>query len=45
MDSKTQVVLDVLQAVQDRDADKLADLWHDDVELHDASSLPTGAAT
>ena len=44
MDSKTQVVLDVLQAVEDRDAEKLADLWHDDVELHDASSLPYGGS-
>ena len=42
MDSKAQVVLDVIQAVQDRDAETLDRLYHDDLEFHEAPSLPYG---
>ena len=42
MDSKAQVVLDVIQAVQDRDAAALGRLYHDELEFHEASSLPYG---
>jgi ketosteroid isomerase-like protein len=42
MDSRAQVVLDVIQAVQDRDAETLDRLYHDDLEFHEASSLPYG---
>ena len=44
MDSRAQVVLDVIQAVQDRDAETLDRLYHDDLEFHEASSLPYGGA-
>jgi uncharacterized protein len=42
MDSKTQVVLDVIQAVRDRDAETLDRLYHDELEFHEAPSLPYG---
>lgn len=42
MDSKAQVALDVIQAVQDRDVDTLNRLYHDDLEFHEAASLPYG---
>lgn len=42
MDSKAQVVLDVIQAVQDRDAEALDRLYHDELEFVDAPSLPYG---
>jgi ketosteroid isomerase-like protein len=44
MDNKVQVVLDVIQAVQDRDAETLDRLYHDDLEFHEAPSLPYGGA-
>jgi ketosteroid isomerase-like protein len=42
MDSKAQVVLDAIQAVQDRDPAALERLYHDELEFHEASSLPYG---
>lgn len=40
MQTNEEVVLGVIRAVEERDADALFDLYHDDVELHDAPSLP-----
>jgi len=40
MKSNEEVVLGVLRAVEQRDAMALFELYHDDVELHDAPSLP-----
>jgi hypothetical protein len=45
MDSKAQVVLGVIQAVQDRDAETLERLHHDDLEFSEAPSLPYGASS
>ena len=42
MDSKAKVVLAVIQAVQDRDVATLDRLYHDDLEFHEAASLPYG---
>jgi ketosteroid isomerase-like protein len=38
--TNADVVLAVIRAVQERDAEALFELYHDDVELHDAPSLP-----
>jgi uncharacterized protein len=38
--SNADVVLAVIRAVEERDADALFELYHADVELHDAPSLP-----
>jgi ketosteroid isomerase-like protein len=38
--TNAEVVLAVIRAVQERDAEALLELYHDDVELHDAPSLP-----
>jgi ketosteroid isomerase-like protein len=40
MKSNEEVVLGVLRAVEQRDAVALFELYHDDVELYDAPSLP-----
>jgi ketosteroid isomerase-like protein len=40
MQSNEDVVLAVIRAVEERDADALFELFHDDVELRDAPSLP-----
>lgn len=40
--SNEEIVLAVIQAVQDRDREKLFSLYHDEVEFHEASSLPYG---
>ena len=40
MQSNEEIVLSVIRAVEERDADALFELYHDDVELHDAPSLP-----
>jgi ketosteroid isomerase-like protein len=40
MQSKEEVVLGVIRAVEERDAEALFELYHDEVELHDAPSLP-----
>lgn len=45
MGSPTDVVLETFAAVEERDRDKLFALYHDDVEFHDAPSLPYGGAT
>jgi ketosteroid isomerase-like protein len=42
MDDKARVVLDVIQAVQDRDAATLERLYHHDLEFYEAPSLPYG---
>jgi hypothetical protein len=39
------IVLAAIQAVEDRDADALVSLYHDDIEFHDAPSLPYGGTT
>jgi ketosteroid isomerase-like protein len=36
------VVLDAIAAVEERDVDRLFSLYHEDVEFHDAPSLPYG---
>jgi uncharacterized protein len=43
--SPTEVVLDAFAAVEERDREKLFALYHDDVEFHDAPSLPYGGTT
>jgi ketosteroid isomerase-like protein len=43
--SNEEVVLAVIRAVEERDADALFELYHDDVELHDAPSLPYASTT
>jgi ketosteroid isomerase-like protein len=40
MQSNAEVALAVVRAVEERDPEALFDLYHDDVELHDAPSLP-----
>jgi uncharacterized protein len=42
MTDPSQIVLATIRAVEERDADALAELYHDDVEFHDAPSLPYG---
>jgi ketosteroid isomerase-like protein len=41
-EGKAQVVLDVIQAVEERDAETLERLYHDELEFHEAPSLPYG---
>jgi ketosteroid isomerase-like protein len=38
--TNAEVALAVIRAVEERDQDALFELYHDDVELHDAPSLP-----
>jgi ketosteroid isomerase-like protein len=45
MDSPTEVVLGAFSALEERDQEKLFALFHDDVELHEAPSLPYGGTT
>jgi ketosteroid isomerase-like protein len=40
MQDNAEVALAVIRAVEERDADALFALYHDEVELHDAPSLP-----
>jgi ketosteroid isomerase-like protein len=40
MQSNAEVVLAVIRAIEERDRETLFGLYHDDVELHDAPSLP-----
>jgi ketosteroid isomerase-like protein len=40
MDSNAEVVLEVFKSIEERDAERLLELLHDDVEFHDAPSLP-----
>jgi ketosteroid isomerase-like protein len=42
MQTNEEVVLAVIRAVEERDADALFELYHDDVELYEAPSLPYG---
>jgi ketosteroid isomerase-like protein len=42
MDSPAEVVLGVFSAIEERDQEKLFALYHDDVESHEAASLPYG---
>jgi uncharacterized protein len=42
MPSNEEIVLAVFRAIEERDREALLDLYHDDVELHDAPSLPYG---
>ena len=42
MTDPSNVVLATIRAVEERDAEALAELYHDDVEFHDAPSLPYG---
>lgn len=42
MRSNAEVVLAVFRAIEERDREALFELYHDDVELHDAPSLPYG---
>jgi ketosteroid isomerase-like protein len=41
----TEVVLGVFEAVEQRDRERLLELCHEDVEFHDAASLPYGGST
>jgi uncharacterized protein len=40
-----QVALDVIAAVQARNRERLFSLYHDDIEFHEAPTLPYGGAT
>jgi ketosteroid isomerase-like protein len=42
MGSDAEVALGVIRAVEERDGEKLFDLYHEDVRLHEAPSLPYG---
>jgi hypothetical protein len=42
MGADAEVVLGVIRAVEERDAEKLFELYHEEVELHEAPSLPYG---
>jgi uncharacterized protein len=42
MRSNAEVVLAVFRAIEERDREALFALYHDEVELHDAPSLPYG---
>jgi len=44
MSTPSDVVLRVFKAVEDRDREKLFELYHDDVEFFEAPSLPYGGA-
>ena len=42
MGSDAEVVLGVIRAVEERDGETLLELYHEDVEFHEAPSLPYG---
>lgn len=42
MGSDAEVVLGVIRAVEERDGERLVELYDDQVKLHDAASLPYG---
>jgi uncharacterized protein len=44
MHDNAQVVLEVFEAVEQRDRERLYELCHEDVEFHDALSLPYGGS-
>jgi uncharacterized protein len=41
-DENVAVVLGIFRAVQERDREALLALYHDEIEFHDAESLPYG---
>lgn len=45
MSPNAEVVLAVIRAIEQRDAETMMRLFHDEVELHEAPSLPYGGAT
>lgn len=45
MKNHAAIVLDTFSAVEERDRERLFALYHDDVEFHDAPSLPYGGTT
>jgi uncharacterized protein len=45
MGSDADVALGVIQAVEERDGERLLELFHEDVQLHEATSLPYGGVT
>ena len=45
MPSNAEVVLAVFRAIEERDQEVLFALFHDDVEFHDAPSLPYGGSS
>lgn len=44
MQSNVEVVLALFRAVEERDREALLGLYHDNVEFHDAASLPYGGS-
>lgn len=42
MSETAEVALKTIKAVEERDAERLLELWHDDVEFHEPPSLPYG---
>jgi ketosteroid isomerase-like protein len=42
MGADADVVLDVIRAVQERDGERMLELYHPEVQLHEAPSLPYG---
>lgn len=45
MTSNVEVVLEAIRAVEERDRETLFGLYHDEVEFHDAPSLPYGGSS
>src|SRR5215211_557181 len=45
MQSNAEVVLSAIRAVEERDREALFELYHQDVEFHDAPSLPYGGSS
>ena len=45
MESSADVVLSAFRAIEERDRDRLFAVFHDEVELHDAPSLPYGGSS
>jgi ketosteroid isomerase-like protein len=42
MGSDAEVVLEAFRAIEERDGERLLELYHDEVQLHDPDSLPYG---
>ena len=42
MDTNAEVVMEVFEAIEKRNAERLFELFHEDVEFHEAPSLPYG---
>jgi uncharacterized protein len=45
MRSNAEIVLDVIEAVEERDREKLFELYHDEVEFHEPRCLPYGGSS